>query len=87
MGSGKGIGTSVQNEEDDEDTILLSLFWLRLHLPETMTFEEYLGIDNEVQAHEELTEEVCIVISNILFNVNNIMLSIVSTVLSFLGNL
>ena len=36
----------------------------RLQLPETKTFEEYVDVDNEVQAHEELTEEVCIVISN-----------------------
>ena len=42
----------------------LSVLRERLHLPETKTFEEYVDVDNEVQAHEELTEEVCIVITN-----------------------
>ena len=49
---------SLQNEdEDDEDTIPLSVLRERLHLPETMTFEDYVDIDNALHAHEELTEE------------------------------
>ena len=55
----KTDGTSIQTEnvEDDEDTIPLSVLRERLRLPETMTFEDYVNVDNDVQAHEELTEE------------------------------
>ena len=43
--------------KDDEDTIPFSVLHERLHLPETMTFEDYVDVDNELHAHEELTEE------------------------------
>ena len=54
----KKNGTSVQNEDEEvKDTIPWSVLRERLHLPEARTFKEYVDVDNEVQAHEEFTED------------------------------
>ena len=37
--------------------IPLSVLRERLLLPESMTFDDYVDVDKDVQAHEELTEE------------------------------
>ena len=36
--------------------IPLSILRERLQLPESMTFEDYVRVDDDVQAHEEITE-------------------------------
>ena len=42
--------------DEDEDSIPLSILRERLQFPETMTFEDYVGVDDAVQTDEALTE-------------------------------
>ena len=44
------------NDNDDEDSIPLSLLQERLNLPATMTFEDYVSVDDDLQTDEEITE-------------------------------
>ena len=54
----KADNAIMQNkDENNMNTIPLSVLREQIHLPETMTFEDYVYVDNELHAHEELTEE------------------------------
>ena len=44
------------NDNDDEDSIPLSLLRERLNLPATMTFEDYISVDDDLQTDEEITK-------------------------------
>ena len=44
------------NDDDDEDSIPLSLLRERLNLPATMTFEDYVSVDDDLQTDEKITE-------------------------------
>ena len=42
--------------DDEKDEIPLAILRSRLQLPESMTFEDYVNIDSNVQTDEEMTE-------------------------------
>ena len=45
-----------QKMSEGEGMIPLSVLRERLQLPESMTFDDYVRVDDELQAHEDLTE-------------------------------
>ena len=47
----------ITTTNDDEDDIPLSVLRERLCLPESMTFEDYVNVDNDLATDEVLTEE------------------------------
>ena len=54
----EGPSTSVfQPEEIDEDEIPLSVLRERLHLPDSLSFDDYVNVDNNLETSETVTEE------------------------------
>ena len=46
----------LEDDDEEEDLIPLSILRERLQLPETLTFDDYVSVDDDLLSSEELTE-------------------------------
>ena len=47
----------VCSEEDDEDNLPLAVLRERLNLPDSMSFDDYVDVDKDVETSETVTEQ------------------------------
>ena len=56
VGWKKDDNSVLSTEQDDEDDLPLAILRERLQLPDSMSFEDYVRVDENVLSHEELSE-------------------------------